>query len=63
MLVSDAQRGDEVAYETFLVELQAWLLRYPDHVHPTHMVSLVTDGTANLRWTTGVPDEFDIVSR
>jgi RNA polymerase sigma factor (sigma-70 family) len=28
MLVSAAQRGDEVAYETFLVELQSWLPRY-----------------------------------
>jgi RNA polymerase sigma-70 factor (ECF subfamily) len=28
MLVSAAQRGDEAAYETFLVELQAWLPRY-----------------------------------
>ena len=28
MLVSAAQGGDEVAYEIFLVELQAWLLRY-----------------------------------
>ena len=25
----------------------------PDHEHPTHMVSLVTEGSANLRWTTG----------
>jgi len=31
MLVSAAQRGDEVAYETFLVELQAWLPRYYRH--------------------------------
>ena len=31
MLVSAAQRGDAVAYETFLVELQAWLPRYYRH--------------------------------
>jgi len=35
MLVSAAQRGDEVAYETFLVELQAWLLRYYRHLFPS----------------------------
>jgi RNA polymerase sigma-70 factor (ECF subfamily) len=38
MLVSAAQRGDEVAYETFLVELQAWLLRYYRHLFPSSAI-------------------------
>jgi len=38
MLVSAAQRGDEVAYETFLVELQAWLLRYYRHRFPASAI-------------------------
>jgi RNA polymerase sigma factor (sigma-70 family) len=38
MLVSDAQRGDEVAYETFLAELQAWLLRYYRHRVPSSAI-------------------------
>jgi RNA polymerase sigma factor (sigma-70 family) len=38
MLVSDAQRGDEVAYETFLVELRAWLLRYYRHRVPSSTI-------------------------
>jgi RNA polymerase sigma-70 factor (ECF subfamily) len=38
MLVSAAQRGDEVAYETFLVELQAWLLRYYRHRFPSSAI-------------------------
>ena len=38
MLVSAAQRGDAVAYETFLVELQAWLLRYYRHRFPASAI-------------------------
>jgi RNA polymerase sigma factor (sigma-70 family) len=38
MLVSDAQRGDEVAYETFLAELQAWLFRYYRHRLPSSAI-------------------------
>ncbi len=38
MLVSAAQRGDDVAYETFLVELQAWLLRYYRHRFPSSAI-------------------------
>lgn len=38
MLVSAAQRGDEVAYETFLVELQAWLLRHYRHRFPSSAI-------------------------
>src|SRR5262245_624801 len=38
MLVSAAQRGDEVAYETFLVELQAWLPRYYRHRCPSSAI-------------------------